>query len=209
MKFFFTLHEVRIICILLLILSTSFSHKSPLNDYEREFRVLIAVFGDGLKSEGEFSLFLDDMLELKDNVGKAVKNKEDDYTQLESLHNNIEAVYAFIGEISPNGSNFSLSHSKKQRALNILGLTESWYNEHDYCVAITKIELWNGKYVSYLMINPSNCIWRYECNITREGGTNTNSGGISGRCSRGLFKSFTSKPIKIDKLICTPTPYCK
>lgn len=197
-----------ILIIIPFIIFTSFNIspvKPQLND---DFDYLIQKFKNGLLSNDDFEKLYEEFNNLENKISDELKNNSSDI-ELKNLLNEVEAVTDFIGEIGPDGRNFDLTNQKKQIALKKLGITEIIYNNKDYCLPISKIELWNNKYVCYLLVNNYNCLFKYVYKIKKSTGNNSGNGGVDKLSSRELTQHFGNYPITILSLTCEKTYNCK
>lgn len=159
--------------------------------YQTKFTEKVDSFKVGLKNNEAFEKMLVSLDSLQTGLAAEVS-----IPKKEPLLTDIQAVYAFVGEIAPGPKSYMLDINQKAKALAILGITEEEFPDSTSCMPITKIELWDN-YSCYLVTNNSDSMMiKYKYNFLVERKYSSYSGyveaGVSVKCSRSLFESFNN-----------------
>ncbi|ADB40816.1 hypothetical protein [Spirosoma linguale] len=186
-------------------LSTPKEHFQSISKLEDRFEGLVQKFKSGLVKDEDFIVILRDLNNLKKDINLEIGSD----SEKNILMREVEAIHDFIGEVSPNGGNFDLTNYKKSIALSKFGLTEIIYSSKEYCMPISKIPLWNNRYTCYLMINNSDCLYRYAYSINVKNINKKGDVAVDKNSSRKLLYQYSDNPIKISSIVCTNTNFCR
>lgn len=165
----------------------------------------ISLFKQGITNDDGFKqivVSLDD-LRLKLEAETATANEK---VKKEELLEDIQAVYSFIGEISPDMKSFGLTNNHKERAKVLLGVTEEKITDVTFCMPFSKVTLWGGTYICYLLQNNTNNLVTYKYDYVVQGKFSATTGsveaGVSKNCSRVIYQSFKNLPVSFKQEKC-------
>jgi len=188
-----------------ILFSSIFISTTSSNNFQEEYNKLVTTFQNGLSIEEEFDKIIEDFDDLCEDLEKEIE--EDETIEYKDLLNKSQALYSFIGEISPDNRNFDLTNEKKKIALEILGLSESWFSKDKLCMDITLISIWNNTYSAFLVENNSECLETFTYTYNNGNG----NASVDKYSSRSLYTAFGKNIVAAFKLTtfnCETSKYC-
>ena len=190
-----------LLSVLLFITVINAAFAADIYYYQTKFTHQVDSFKAGLKSEAAFEKVLLSLDSLQRGLVKDAT-----IIKKEPLLSEIQAVFTFIGEISPGVKSYMLDNDQKAKAMKLLGVTEQEFPDSTSCLPITRIELWNT-YNCYMVTNNSDSMmvkYKYSFLVQRKYSSYTGyvSAGVSPRCSRSIFDSFNKMEIVFDQEKC-------
>jgi hypothetical protein len=213
------LHQISRITLLIIFAYSFFSFDTEIIDYDYELNRLIREFKIGVTTEEGFEDLYDKFDDLEDDI----EDYHDDENTQESkkMLEKAEALTSLIGEISPDGRNFTLTMNRYLLAADLLDLSPYIHpyfeDEGSYCLKIIQFFLWEDNYQSLLIVNDTPNLIRYNASVMSTNNINSNSastsksqGGVDCNSIRGIEGYFTTKNgfIQCTGLSCETTPHC-
>lgn len=191
--------QVLLLALLFTVVFTS--QAADIYYYQTKFTGNVDSFKVGLKNQEAFDRILSSL----DSLQRGLVS-EKSITKKDALLKEIQSVYAFIGEIAPGAKSYMLDINQKAQAMALLGVTEEEMNDSTSCLPITKIVLWDT-YNCYMVTNNSDSMQvKYKYNFLVEKKYSSYTGyviaGISVKCSRCIFESFSNMEIAFDQEKC-------
>lgn len=171
--------------------------------YQSQFTANLDSFKRGLFDEPAF----DRMIERLDTLQQQLM-VEESIQKKEPLLSDIKSVYAFVGEISPKATSYSLSLDQKKNAMALLGVQDHLFTDTAFCLPIYELRLWNDRYVSYTVENNSDSMMVvYKLNFLVQKKYSNYWGsvdaGVQRKCARGILRSFGDvRIVKFKKIQC-------
>lgn len=179
--------------ILLIAFSVAFVFSTQAADvyyYQSKFASLIDEFKAGFVDKQGFDGMLQSLNELQKELAV-----ETEVNKKEPLLEAMQAVYAYVGEISPNAKSYYLELEQKELAIDLLGVEEIVFNADDYCMPVKEIKLWDSTYTAYIVENElDSMMYVYKFNFSVQQKYSSSSGsveaGVSKNSARGIFSFF-------------------
>ncbi len=190
----------------LLSLAVMFTVKAADRDYYQAIlNAEIDTFKMGYTDTTAFKRVLVNLSELE----KAVIS-EPKISGKDAFLNDIQSVYAFIGELSPDSKNYNLLLTQKKRAMELLGVTDTIVRDSSFCLPVSKITLWNNNentYLCYMVDNKSDSmmyLYKFDYTILRKFSSRAGSidGAVSKKTSRALYGDFVNGDVRFKQTKC-------
>ncbi len=189
---------------------------SQYSTLESSYHTVLGKFKQGLHSPEDFKKLYDDLSTIYSQLEYSTK-KYGESPNLKQLAIKVESVRDFIGEISPDGRNFDLTIQKFNLAMSELDLQYENYLMNIFCMPSIKIYLWNNRYEALLILNTSECMYRYKSTIVYNYKAQTKTAEITeanGAVDYYSYRCLESKfidnkyPLILEKLDCYKTEHC-
>lgn len=171
--------------------------------YQSRFTANVDSFKTGLKDKAAFDNMLNTLNTLQTQLAG-----EKDILKKDPLLSDMKAVYAMIGELSPNPKSYLLTLQQKKTALDLLGIAPKLYSDTIFNLPIYEIHLWNDKYTAFMIDNKSDSMmYVFKLTYFAQKKFSSSAGsveaGVSHNCSRGILKAFGSfRDVKFAKVKC-------
>ncbi|MDR1679173.1 MAG: hypothetical protein LBR81_05275 [Prevotellaceae bacterium] len=161
-----------------------YHYQERFNNWVDSFTVI------GYKDRADFEKNLQSL----DRLQRALID-ETELSEKEPLLGEIQAVFAFVGEMAPDGKSYGLTIAQKEQAKSLLGVSEARYDSTSFCLPINSIVLWDSTFISFFVENPSDSLmvnFKLSFTVQRQFSSSSGflDGGVSKLCSRSVFSAF-------------------
>lgn len=192
---------INFLFILFIFFIMGFDNSKTNIKYREAINELITEFYQGLENDSEFELFLGKIGELEEEIDEYNDNVDNEDSN--NLLVDVEAIYSFIGEISPLGNSFLLTREQYYIAIRLLNIQPYKHPELDTgenCLRLFKLFLWDDTYQVIMIENKSDKMTDYNAIVARAIESETGYGTLSEINAtvdcfsfRGLKGFFTTK----------------
>jgi hypothetical protein len=197
--------KTKSILIAFFVICSSVVFAIDFSNYTSVLEKNISLFKQGITTEEGFKQIVVSLNDLRVKL-EAETSAANEISKKEELLEDIQAVYSFVGEISPDMKSFGLMNSHKERAKTLLEVTEEKITDVTFCMPLSKVTLWGGTYVCYLLQNNTNNMVTYKYNYIVQGKFSATTGsveaGVSKNCSRAIYQSFKNLPVSFKQEKC-------